>query len=434
MNIAEQREGANELCHSVTVQGDELETLVKDALDNLRKRVKVKGFRPGKAPDSIIKNLYGDEVLRTVLDKILKDATGMVLEKLDESEEKTLFGPTIEEFSGDINNLSSFLKSVEEKGKLEIRFVTELRPKIEKVEGYKDIELEREEIKVEDSEIDDAVKTVLGRFSQFEDVDPPRPIVEEDAVTISGRVEKEGEIIQELENFSFMVGRELFLKDVEGSVDTREFLGKSLGEMIDVPFVKDGKKTGFILKAMVKDIKERKIPELNQDILDKLGMKDEEELREKLKERILDDKKRRERERLREKVKKILLEKNPVEIPKRFLSNYTEKILRDRLGLLVSMGVPEEKAREELSKRMDDIKKEAEDDLAFALILERIAELEGIEVDDEEVIKRMEERSGGGITEEAIRNYLSSNPERMKEMKAVIMGEKVLDLILGEVG
>ncbi len=430
MELQEER-NEEEVLYHVTIPKEEAESLVEGRLKEVKRRARIKGFRPGKAPDGIIKRTYGSEILKRTIDAILKNATETVLKKMEGLDREVIFGPSLEELSFSTESLEAFMDSLEKEGCIKLKFAAELKPEIEEVKGYRDIEIRLEEPEVSDEEVEKAIEKVLERFSYVEDLPSPRPAQEGDVVTISGTVEEDGKTIQEIKDASFIVGRELFIRDVEGRIDTREFIGKSIGEIISIPFIKDGESSRTFLKAMVKDIKERKIPELNDEILKTLNVKDEEELKKKVRDSILNEKRRAEKGKAREAIKRKLLEENRVKIPKRFLESYLERMLLERMRLLVSMGIPQEKAREELEKRMDDMRKEAEEDLSFGLLIEKIAEMEGIEVKDEEIEEKIKERAGEGVNVEMVKRYLESNPERINEMKAIMLSEKVVDFILG---
>ncbi len=431
MELQEVSSSPVEVCYSVKFDEKEVKDMYRKALGEVRKAARVKGFRPGRAPESLLKRLYGEDILRRLINIIVTDASNEVVKRMNESGKNWILGPLLEDFSGDLKDINAFLSSVDEKKSLEMKIVLEVKPDLEP-QGYKGMVIKKEDVEIKDEDVERSIDRLRENFAEVVDLQEERPIEEGDVVTVSGRIMKGGEDFEEVRDVSFVVGRLFFYKGVEGGVDTMRFVGHRLGDMIDVDFVGvNGEKTGYTLRVMVKDIKERKLPELDEEFFKKLGVKSLDELKAKVREEMENLKKNAERDRVLREIKEKLVEENKVQVPRRFLERYVERIAGERVRLLVNLGIPEDKAKEEVEKEKDKIREEAERDIAFAFIVEKIAEIEGIDVSREEMVEKLRERLGGaGVSEEDIKDYFDKNPVRMEGLKAALLEEKVLNFII----
>ncbi len=398
----------------VLISPEDVEREIDEAYKRLGREVSIKGFRKGKAPRYLIERLYRDrvegEVALRLIDKSLSQA-------LKDKGVSPLSTPEIEPH-----------ERVEAGRGFSYSATFEVAPSID-VTGYEGMELERREVRVEDEEVEKALQRLLENHAHFEDVREDRPAKDGDLVvvdftgTVDGKALKDGRV----EDYPVVIGSGSLKDPFE-----RELIGMVKGEEreIVVEFPQDyrdrdlaGKKGVF--KVTLKGIRERVLPELNDDFAKDLGFKDLEELRREVREELVEEKEEAEKERLRNEIITGLIEANPFEIPPRYLKEYEEMLFEEALRVLYRRRRPE-KGVEELRRKC---REKAEREIRTRIIIEAIADKEGLEVTDEEVderIRTMAERYGQSF--ETMKRWYVDNG-LVAGLKRRILEDKVFDLI-----
>jgi FKBP-type peptidyl-prolyl cis-trans isomerase (trigger factor) len=293
--------------------------------------------------------------------------------------------------------------------------LVEVRPEINlSREDYVGLEVEREKDEVSEEEVERILNELRYSFSELKEVDDE--IKERDAVVISF-VAYDGENPipgHEAQALYIDVGTGEFNEKVE-----RELIGKRIGDRftVEVEYPEDalnpllaGKKVRYEIE--VKEIYRRELEELTDEFLKKLnlGFESVEKLRESIRERLLNDKKRRNENRYRERLLEKILEKVDFEVPARYVEIKFYQLVDQLRETLAQDGLSFEKLNlslESLKKRLMPI---AEKQAKEEILLEKIAEIEGISIPDEE-IERMKENmmKGLGIPEEEAIRILQFN-------------------------
>jgi trigger factor len=157
--------------------------------------------------------------------------------------------------------------------------------------------------------------------------------------------------------------------------DNKELYGEAAGKKVKVRF-------------KVKSVKEKELPEVNDEFAKKLGFESVEEMRK----RILDDleiaEKSREQEEIEDQIVDALLSKVEVPVPPSMLELEIRAQAETQLGRLAQMGVNVNQLSPQAVVEM--VRPTAEKTVKVKLLLEKVAELEGIEVSDEELDKEIE--------------------------------------------
>ncbi|HFB99154.1 MAG TPA: trigger factor, partial [Bryobacterales bacterium] len=264
----------------VTVPAADLEEKLTARLADMAKNARIPGFRPGKVPVAHLRKLYGQQAMAEILDEAVKDGMNRVLMERDE---RPAYQPEID-LEGDQEAVNEVISG---KADLVFTMAYEVTPKVE-VKDLSSIELTRFKVAVPDEDIDEAVKSIAVQFKDYEDKPEGAKAEKGDRVVISfvGRVDGEEFEGGSAEDTPLELGSGQFIPGFED-----QLIGAKAGEerIVKVTFPEEygvealaGKDAEFTVT--VKSVESGVEPEINDAFAQKLGMKDLEELRGKVRE------------------------------------------------------------------------------------------------------------------------------------------------------
>lgn len=366
------------------VEKDSWKKAQDDAFVKLNKKAKIDGFRPGKAPRSVFEKKYGkQDILYEAADKFINDKYREIL--FDDK----LF-PIVEP-KVDVKKLDD--------DSLEVEFIIITEPKV-KLGEYKNLGVKKKEAKVSKDEIEHELSHLLERYAE---------IAEKDGKVENGNIAiidfkglKDGVAFDggTAENYELEIGSNTFIPGFEEGI-----IGMKKGEEKDLnlTFPKDyaseelrGQKVVF--KVKVNEVKERIVPELNEEFFEDLAMPEvnnEEDLRKTLKEQI----KAHKEYHLENEFIDELLEKASanmeIEIDEEIVDAEVHYMYEDFLQKLKMQGITEELylkyANTTKEKMEESMKEEANKRVKYRYLLKEIIKKEKIKVSDKEAEKEIED-------------------------------------------
>ena len=385
---------------------------------------RIPGFRPGKAPVTLIRRRFAEDIQGEVVQSLVPE----YLEKaLDEKKMVPVTRPSVDKVE------------FKEGEPLKFRAVFEVLPEFE-LSDYKNLEVEIDALEVGDAQVDKAVDELRERAATFVPVEG-REIKDGDyaLIKLMGTPVGGGEQIQ-ADGILCHIGAEETL----GSF-TENLRGASVGATKrfrseypkDYPDAKLAGKT-YDYAVEVLGIKEKKLPELNDEFAkDAAGGKDQPvetggvktlaELRQKIRENLEAAKDQRESAQAREKILDTLVKRHDFPVPDALIENQLDVRLERVVRSLVAQGVDPRAVDVDwvsLRKRQHG---RAVDDVKAELLLDRIATAENIEATDEDVEKEvaaLAERSGESAT--ALRARLTKQGA-LDRMKSKLRSDKTIE-------
>ncbi|MBE6152064.1 MAG: trigger factor [Firmicutes bacterium] len=362
---------------NIKIEGQEWEEALDKAFTKANAKAKIDGFRPGKAPKDVFLKKYGKESLyMDAADIVLDKAYHQVFE--DNKDLEIVAQPDIA------------LKSIDETG-VEFTFTLTLKPEV-KLGKYKGLGVKKESIKVTKEEIEHEIEHLRSHYA--ENVVKDGQVANGDIAIIDFEGFKDGVAFEggKGENYSLTIGSNTFIPGFE-----EQLVGMTKGEEkdINVTFPEDYhseelKGAPVVFKVKVNDIKEVKIPELDKEFFEDLGMEgidSKESLENQVKENI---KAHREAEADNKYIDELLeaASKNvEVEIPEVMISEEQDRILKQYEENLKMQGITLEQfyqfTNSDESALKDQMKDEAVKRVTYRLMLEEIANVEKIEISDE---------------------------------------------------
>ncbi len=397
---------------------------VREELDNLyndlQKKAKLPGFRRGKVPLDILKTYFERSIRADALDRLIPDA---YQEALKENDFAPCSQPKIEEIKYEDNKPLNFKATVE------------IKPKIT-LKKYKGLKAKRIIKIVTEENVNRALERLQHRHAEFIAVED-RPAKKGDWVIIDfiGSIEGKSFKDNEAKNFSLEIGSKTLVGDFED-----QLVGLKKGEEKEtkVKFPKDyhnkelaGKEVLF--KVNLKEIKEKKLPELNDEFAKDLKFNNLEELKIRIKKDLESYEEEHSERVLRDNLMDWLIRKTPFPLPKAMVERELEVMIEDALTRMRYSGLDPKRVGIEEAKLKEKYRPSAERKVKSTLILEKIAKQENIKVNEQEIEKRTEEMAlSTGQKKEDLRDFFNKERSHLAGLREEIRLKKALELMVKE--
>ncbi len=335
-------------------------------------RAKVRGFRPGKTPKNIVRRMYSSEIEEAVINALVPKTLN---KKLQKEKIAPASRPLITELRFNENEPIHFKAQIE------------IWPDIHLPE-YKNIKVEKKNFTITDKEVQESLEDLRTKSAQY--------------VPIESRGVKDGDyVVAEIKGLDVKTKRFLPTEKVvilaghaeNEDVINKKILGMKPGEMthFTIDYKADhvskklaGRKIEYDLR--VEAIKEKSLPDIDDDFAKDLGdYKNLNDLKTKIKEQIKESKEAVQRREMAEEIIQKLSDQMALELPESVVEQEQNALLNRHLS-----GLPQKKlSKEDFDALKNDIRKRAIDNVRNHLILNKIAQDEGLEVSEEEVTEEM---------------------------------------------
>lgn len=364
--------------------------------ETLRKEALVPGFRKGRAPRRLLEKRFGKDVGEQTKLKLLAEASDSALKdnKLDVLREPEIDYEKI---------------TLPADGPLKFDFEVEVRPEFEllKLEG---IPVDKPKHVVTDGLVDREIEMLCkyaGTWTPKDDgkVELDDQVVADVMLNIEGQEQK-------VDNTEIYAKPNGFVADVPVEKLDEVLMGAKTGEVktaeVEVPktFFREelrGKKVD--IKITLKDIKWLRPAELNQDLVAKCGVANEEELRKAIREKLQGRLEGQAKNEMAEQIYKYLLDNISFELPVGVVADQAVTMLRRQYINLMMQGIDREQIDKNIEQLKSSTEQQAKEQLKAFFIMDKVAEKLDIKTTDEEV--------NGHIAQLAIQKHV--RPERMKE-------------------
>jgi trigger factor len=348
---------------------------------NYQKYARIPGFRPGKVPDTVIRRRYATEIRKEVIDGLLPSRFN---EGVREMGVKPIGQPQVTELS------------IEDGKPLHLKAVFEILPEFS-IEGYERVTVEKPSLEVTEEEFQRELTELRESRATIEPIDEDRELVNGDWAQISYTGQVEGEA-----GAAPITGEDALVEI--GGKDTVEAFNAVLrgakpgqelkAEVIypaDYPEAKLAGKT-VSYELTVKANKKRTVPELNDEFAKELGSYENlAELESRVREHMANRKRHSVAAETKDKLFAALAEKFSFPIPESLVQEQVDARLERGLRALAAQGMETEQMRKLDFGRL----RHAQRDSAIAevktyILLDRIAESEGVTVSEEELDREVQ--------------------------------------------
>ena len=410
--------------YRVIVPATDLEAKVNERLDDLKGRVQLRGFRPGKVPVEHLKRLYGKAAMAEVINAAVREANSKII---TDHGFKLAIQPKVV-LPSDEAAVESVIT-----GKSDLAYTVEIEivPPIT-LTDFKTIKLERQVASVTDAEVDQAVQVIAEQNRPF--IAKAEAAEKGDRATVSFQGTIEGEPFEggTAEDIPLHLGSGQFIPGFEDHL-----IGAKAGESrtFDVKFPQDypakalaGKEATFAVT--VKSVEATGAVEIDDNFAKTLGMDSLAKLKDAVKDRIQREHAAASRQKLKRALLDRLDERHKFEPPpslveQEFASVWAtiENDLNQQGRTFADEGTTEEEARAEYRAI-------AERRVRLGLVIAEIGEKNNIKVADEQltaaVVEQARQLPG---REQQVWDYYRKNPDALAALRAPLFEDKVVNFL-----
>ncbi len=385
---------------------------------DLARVARIPGFRPGKAPITLIQRRFADEIKGEVLDSLLPEVLSQSLQ------EKKMIP---------VNQPSVDQVNFTEEGPVKFRATFEVLPEFE-LADYKGLEIDVDQLEVGDAEVDKAIEELRERAATFAPVEG-RAIQDGDFAQLKliGTPEGGGEPVQ-ADSVLCHIGAEetleSFTENLRGANvgETKTFAAKYPDDYPDPKL--SGKTYDYTVEVL--GIKEKKLPELNDEFAkdvagEKAEFKTLDEMRAKVREQLDAAREAKQGEQAREKILEVLIKKHDFPVPESLIEGQMDARLERVVRTLATQGVDPRAVNVDWVSLRSRQKQRATDDVKAEILLDRIATAENIDASDEEVEKQLEAMAAAsGESATSLRARLTKQGA-LDRMKSKLRSDKTIE-------
>jgi trigger factor len=405
--------------YNVVIPASQIEPKINSELEALGQSTKIPGFRPGKIPMTVLRQRFLGNVLPRVIEQALQDSSN---ELMNERGLRAAGQPKFES----INRSDS--------GDLEYSISIDLFPEIEIVD-FSGVELERVAVEIPDSDVEEELQRIASRQRKSEPLAEARPCKSDDVVVIDFVGKIDGEIFEggSATDHHLALGSGNFIPGFED-----QLIGKSAGEetVVNVTFPDDypnkefaGKAASFDVK--IKEIRELKPVEVNEEFAKTMGQDSLEALRKAIRDYMAREFQQLTRGRMKRQLLDVLAERHKFELPLGLVDTefnaIWQQIEADRKAGRLD---PEDKDKSDDALRAE-YREIAERRVKLGLVLSEVGRKNNIEVSQEDLTRAMmaEARQYPGREQEVV-EYYRKQPQALARLHAPIYEDKVVDFIV----
>jgi len=409
----------------VIVPAADLKARVETKLEDLKTKIRLNGFRPGKVPLSHVRQLYG----RSVMAEVLEEAVGETSSKaLQERQERPAFQPDIKL----PEDKESVERMIEGASDLEYTMSFEILPKIE-LADLKTISLDKEVAEPDPDDVKSALDRLMKANVSYEPKDGAAEKGDRLTIDYKGSVDDEPFEGGAGEDAYIVLGSGRFIPGFEDGLEGAK-AGERVGVRVTFPEDYQAKHLAgkdAIFDVTVKEVAKPVEAKADDEFAQTLGMESFAKLEEAIRGQLQKELDGIAREKLKRALLDALDERHSFEMPPSLIDaefdgiwrNITRQLEQNK-STFEDKGTTEEKARAEYRQI-------AERRVRLGLLLSEIGNVNQIRISDEEVRRALMDRARQfpGREKQVIEFY-RKNPNAMSEIRAPLYEEKVINFAL----
>ncbi|MDY3091584.1 MAG: trigger factor [Erysipelotrichaceae bacterium] len=363
----------------VTLEGEKWETAKNKSFDKIASKVEIKGFRKGQAPKNLVRKQINEQ--QVILEAVESLAQEALINAIEEHHVELIDRPELK-----IDTLTN--------EKAEITFVCAVKPDVT-LGQYKGLGYSVEEATVTDEDVENEISKIKEQKAELE-IKEDGSVENGDTVVIDYAGFKDGVAFDggTAENQELVIGSNTFIPGFE-----EQLIGMKSEEEkeINVKFpedyhAEDLKGADAMFKVTVHEIKTKVLPELDEEIISSLNIKDvktEEELRNYIKDALLKNRQNENENKATDELLDKVCEAATVEIPEVMIENEVTDMLKEYEQRLMQQGLKLEQFYQFTGQTEADLRSnmriDAEKKVKLRLVLEEVAKAENVEVTKEDI-------------------------------------------------
>lgn len=419
--MAEKKEKKAKNVHEIKVEitGKDWEKKLDETFKKIIKKVKIDGFRPGKAPRNIYEQKYGKQsIVVEAVDSCMNEA---YVKALKEFKGEPIMQPTVG------------IEKADETGVIYV-FTFTTKPEI-KINKYTNLGVKKDSVKVTKKDVDNEIEKMRKEYADLTVKDGKAENGDTVIIDFEGFDGDKAFEGGKAENYALELGSNSFIPGFEEAL-----VGVKKGDKkdVNVTFPKDYhaeelKGKPVVFKVLVHEVKTKVYPELDEDFFLDLGLEDvktKEDLEKKVKETMTEQKEYEAENKYVDELFEALLKETSVEVPHELIHEELDRMVEQYAERLKMQGITLEQfykftnsSEEALKAQMHE---EAEKRVKLRFAIDEIIELEKIDATDEEANHDAEEKAKkhGMDKDEYIQAFGG-----LEMLKYDIKVQKVLDIL-----
>ena len=381
----------------VQIEPSQTDIELKKVYEEIQKNAKISGFRVGKVPMDLVKKNYSDVAKEKLIENMIRRTAFSALEKEN-------FAPIDMPV---ITNIEYEFGQV-----LKYSFNAECQPEV-KVKDYKEIKIKKEKYKVTDANIKASIDVLLDRNAKLV-VSKTGEVKKDSFVIVNYEGFIDGKPVEKIKAKEHMIdlGAENTLKGFkDGLVKAKKGETKDIEIEYPADYVnKDlaGKKV--IFKTTIEEVKEKELPELNDDFAKDMGLENLDDLKKKIKESLESEETRRQNGEVEKQIVEHLLDKNKFDVPKSIVLQQKKYLIKRMSDYMKRQGANEEFIAKQVEASNKKYEEEAEKNVRLSYILNGVCIDEKIEVSDKDLDNEKQKMLDSNPTrKEDVENYFKEN-------------------------
>ncbi len=378
-------------------------------------KVKVPGFRPGKVPLGIVKQRYSTDLWQEATEDIIRRSWKAALA---EHNLKPLSEPVVEDIHGQLGQTLKFTVSFE------------ILPALE-VKDYRGISVSVDAAKVVDADVDQAVEQLREQHAQF--------------TPVEGAEVHDGHFVSIDADGVFEGGGKPLHQDgyvlVVGGPNTDPVFSENLRGMrvsevrsFDRTYPSDYHNKRYAGKTVhytftLKELKEKQLPELNDDFAKDIGEESLLRLRDRIKDELITKARRAAEKKARDAVLDDIVARHRFDVPECLVQDELKEYGRGFAATLAQQGIDVSQTSIDWKKMFEEQRPRAEQAVRRSIVLDTVARQEGIEVTDSEVDEHVEKIAQSSQKSAAAVRAQLEKDQRIQELRELLRSNKALDFI-----
>jgi trigger factor len=359
----------------VILPEEKIREIREEIYNEVKKSAKIKGFRPGKIPRPIITSYYKEFIDEELKKRVVQNT---MVEALANAKVEPVTEPIVD--------------FIEEEGRFGYSLECEVLPEFE-LPVYKGIEVEVEPITVTDEEVEARAEGLRQMHAEMISREEDALAQKGDFVVVKYQGYRDGKPLKEVatEAYPLELGTTTLMPEFENAL-----IGMKSGEEkeVEIKFPddypdKDIASRTILFKVFMKEIREKRLPDVNDEFAKDLDFENLEALRIGLKQEIEKEKQAGRKQYVSEKIVETLVEGVTIPVPRRLLDKRLDMMIQDAKARFNMSQFSEEEGRKIEGSMRTEFESKAAEKIRAEMILSKISEKEGITVGDEEVQERL---------------------------------------------
>ena len=403
---------------TIAIPAEKINAEIEKRVKDVAPKVSLNGFRKGKVPAKVVKQHYGagirQEVLGEMMSQSFQDA--VIQEKLRPAGQ-----PAVEPKQDDPKKDFSFTATFE------------VYPEIE-VSPIAGVEVKNPVTDITPADVDDMIETLRKQQATYEEADKAAEDGDELDINFEGL--KDGEAFEggSAENSPIVIGSKRMIPGFEdGLVGLKAGDEKELNLTFPEDYhAEDLKGADVVFKVKVNSVKAQQLPEINEEFMEKFGVKEggEEALKVEVEKNMQRELKQALKNRVKTQVMDAILEKNEVEVPQALIDQEVN-VMRQQMFQQFGGGAQLENLDENLlpAELFSD---QAIKRVSLGLLLSKVVEDNELKADEDAVREQVEEIASQYETKDEVVDYYYNNPQQLQQVEALVLENQVVDFLLAQ--